>query len=237
MKQLTTKIIVLLALAAAAMACSKSGGEEEAYGTLRFGEIEVTRAAETDNYAVTIYAADGQTVEEWLYGELPAEVTLKVGEYRIGIVSGEMPDAEWESPVYSVEKEFSIEENRTTELGTLTMKLANLKVSVTYAPELAAALGEDCSVTVRMGGSSLEFVGQEERAGYFKVPESGNSLQVEFAGTVDGVEETLSATIDNVKAGEWRKINISMSFVVEEDGRTGVTIGEWVSDPEVVPGE
>lgn len=236
MVRLIYNIISVLALASLLFSCSKDKEETEAYGTLRFGDIEVTRAA-TDNYTVKIYAADGKSAGEWLYAEMPSTVVLPVGDYRICVASGEIADAAWEAPVYSAEKEFTIYQNRTTALGTLTCTLANVKLSVSYDPELLKVMGDDCSVTAAVGRGSLVFAKDEVRAGYFKVPAEGGAIDLKFAGTVAGAYETLSSSIENVSAGQWRKVNISIEFSVSGDGKVVMTISRWVTDPEIEIGE
>lgn len=236
MRRCIYNIVSVLTFAAAVMSCSKEQ-ESEAYGTLQFGDIEVTRAAQVEDYSIKIYAADGKLAGEWIYAQRPESVVLPVGDYRICVASGEVADAEWEAPVYGTEKEFPIAHNQTTVLGTLTCTLANVKLSVSYDPKSLEAMGDDCTVTATMGRGTLVFGRDETRAGYFRAAADGGTFDLTFAGTVGGSYETVSYSIENVRAGQWRQVNISVNFSVESDGKVVMTIDKWVTDPEIEAGE
>lgn len=176
-------------------------------------EIEkkpVSRAVDTGDFTVQIFRTDNgsETLEnKWKYSETPEKVTLNVGNYNLKVFSHEVQPAEREKPYYYADKTFSIEENRVTQIDTLVCTLQNIKVSVSYSEDLKTLMGEDCKVTVEIGKGTLDFDKEESRAGYYRSDSESNLLIATFSGTIDGYEEVNRIQVDNVKAGEWRKIH------------------------------
>ena len=209
----------------------------------------VSRAVDTGDFTVQIYPAQGNDTLEWKYREMPEIVTLNVGDYKLAVFSHDVQPAEWERPYYYADKAFTIEDNRVTQLDTVVCTLQNIKVTVTYSEDLKSFMGEGCKVTVDIGSGSLEFSQTETRAGYFRSDSESNLLIATFTGTIDGYEEVNRIQVDNVKAGEWRKIHYDIKRP-EPGSETGgvtpsVTVdasceiidheGNVVIDEEVIP--
>ena len=184
-------------------------------------EIEkkpVSRAVDTGDFTVQIFRTDNgsETLENnWKYSETPEIVTLNVGNYNLKVFSHEVQPAEWEKPYYYADKTFSIEENRVTQIDTLVCTLQNIKVSVSYS--------EDCKLTVEIGKGTLDFDKEESRAGYYRSDSESNLLIATFSGTIDGYEEVNRIQVDNVKAGEWRKIHYDIKRPEPGSETGGVT--------------
>ncbi len=183
----------------------------------------VSRAVDTGDFTVQIYPAQGNDTLEWKYREMPEIVTLQVGEYNLAVFSHEVQPAEWEHPYYYADKAFTIEENRVTQLDTVVCTLQNIKVTVTYSEDLKSFMGDDCQVTVDIGSGSLDFSQTETRAGYFRSDSESNLLIATFTGTIDGYEEVNRIQVDNVKAGEWRKIHYDIKRPEPGSETGGVT--------------
>lgn len=192
-------------------------------------EIEkkpVSRAVDTGDFTVQIFRTDNgsETLENnWKYSETPEKVTLNVGNYNLKVFSHEVQPAEWEKPYYYADKTFSIEENRVTQIDTLVCTLQNIKVSVSYFEDLKTLMGEDCKVTVEIGKGTLDFDKEESRAGYYRSDSESNLLIATFSGTIDGYEEVNRIQVDNVKAGEWRKIHYDIKRPEPGSETGGVT--------------
>ncbi|MDE5998376.1 MAG: DUF4493 domain-containing protein, partial [Muribaculaceae bacterium] len=85
----------------------------------------------TDDFNVVISrktnareAAQGSV--EYKYGEMPEVLTLPVGEYKVYAHHGENMPAEWDSPYYYGESEFSIDANKITDnVDPIVAKLSN----------------------------------------------------------------------------------------------------------------
>ena len=84
-------------------------------------------------------------------------------------------------------------------------------------------MGEDCKVSVTVGEGALDFMKKESRAGYFRSDEESNLLIATFSGTIDGYEEVNRIQVDNVKAGEWRKIHYDIKRPEPGSETGGVT--------------
>lgn len=183
----------------------------------------VSRAVDTGDFTVQIYPAQGHDTLSWKYREMPEIVTLNVGDYKLAVFSHKVQPAEWEHPYYYADKTFAIEEGRVTQLDTVVCTLQNIKVTVTYSEDLKSFMGNDCKVTVDIGSGSLDFSQTETRAGYFRSDSESNLLIATFTGTIDGYEEVNRIQVDNVKAGEWRKIHYDIKRPEPGSETGGVT--------------
>lgn len=202
-------------------------------------EIEViTRASDSTAYHYIIRLFDdqgNQAGEDYFYGQLPESIVLPTGTYSMQIQSqSEIPSAEFEAPVYGATVSgIVIEEDLTTDLGTITCSLINIKVSVGYNEALWAVLGDDANVLVEIGSGSLDFVKDESQCGYFASPETSNAMTVKFTGTVDGNYATMTRAFTDVKAGQWRKITFIMTFNEEGNATFDIVVEDWCDENEL----
>ena len=243
---------VALALSIGLVGCERDkigyGDKEGATGTLSFMKFDVktstdieiiSRAATsaTYNYVIRIFDANGDQVgADYIYGQMPESIVLNTGTYSMKIQSqSQIPSAEFESPVYGATVEnIVIEEDKTTDVGVITCKLINIKVSVGYNEAMWAVLGDDANVLVEIGDGALNFAKGESQNGYFAAPEVSNAMTVKFAGTVDGNYATMTRAFTDVKAGQWRKINFIMTVNEEGDATFDVVVEDWCDEKELV---
>ncbi len=187
------------------------------------------KAVNTQNFIVKIYKVNGDNetlVHRWKYFEIPHEIiVLPVGDYKIKIFSHEKVEAAaWETPYYYAEKEFTIEENKVTnDLKTIVCELQNIKVTVSYTDDLKSFMSENCQVVVMIGEGELIFGKNEKQAGYFRADNESNQLIAVFTGDIEGREEVNRIQVDNVKAGEWRKITYDIKRVEPGNETGGIT--------------
>ena len=242
---------VALALSIGLVGCERDkigyGDKENATGTLSFMKFDVktstdieiiSRAATsaTYNYVIRIFDANGDQVgADYIYGQMPESIVLTTGTYSMKIQSqSQIPSAEFESPVYGATVEnIVIEEDKTTDVGVITCKLINIKVSVGYNEAMWAVLGDDANVLVEIGDGALNFAKGESQNGYFAAPEVSNAMTVKFAGTVDGNYATMTRAFTDVKAGQWRKINFIMTVNEEGDATFDVVVEDWCDEKEL----
>lgn len=242
---------VALALSIGLVGCERDkigyGDKEGATGTLSFMKFDVktstdieiiSRAATsaTYNYVIRIFDANGDQVgADYIYGQMPESIVLTTGTYSMKILSqSQIPSAEFESPVYGATVEnIVIEEDKTTDVGVITCKLINIKVSVGYNEAMWAVLGDDANVLVEIGDGALNFAKGESQNGYFAAPEVSNAMTVKFAGTVDGNYATMTRAFTDVKAGQWRKINFIMTVNEEGDATFDVVVEDWCDEKEL----
>ena len=223
------------------------GDKENATGTLSFMQFDVETSTEIDiisraatsatyNYVIRIFDANGDQVgDDYIYGQLPESIVLTTGTYSMSVQSqSNIPAAEFEAPVYGATvNNIVIEEDQTTDVGVITCRLINIKVSVAYNEAMQAVMGEDCQAIVEIGNGALTFAKGESQCGYFAAPEVSNAMTVKFSGTVDGNYATMTRAFTDVKAGQWRKINFIMTVNEEGDATFDVVVEDWCDEKEL----
>ena len=164
-------------------------------------------APDTNDFSIAIYDAADAKVREFRYAEKPATaIELPAGSYTLKAISGEIPEAGWDTPAYAGERFVAIEREKTVSVTDLTCTLANIKVSVEYPAEISGQLGEDTKAEVTIGANTLTIAKDETRAAYFKAPALTNSLSLKITGSLGQTPIDIQETIEGVKAGQWRKI-------------------------------
>ena len=202
--------------------------------------IESTTRAEgidINNFDVVITNQAGEQVAAFKYGERPAEaIALYGGVYKVSMSSEAMQGAAWETPVYAGEKEVVITRKQTTEVKDLVCKLANIKVTVAYSADLAEQLdAEYTKMTVELEDSALEYAFSETRGGYFAPVAATNTLKLTFNCRYAGETKDITMTneIKNVKAAQWRKINVVVQHAADGTATIGIVCDTWTFDEEV----
>ncbi len=242
---------VALALSIGLAGCERDkigyGDKEGATGTLSFMKFDVETSTDieiigraatsaTYNYVIRIFDANGDQVgQDYIYGQMPESIVLTTGTYSMKIQSqSQIPVAEFEAPVYGATvNNIVIEEDQTTDLGVVTCKLINIKVSVGYNEAMQAVLGDDANVLVEIGDGALNFAKGESQNGYFAAPEVSNAMTVKFTGTVDGNYSTMTRAFTDVKAGQWRKITFILVANEEGDVTFDVVVEDWCDEKEL----
>ena len=202
----------------------------------------------TPDYLVRIYNSSDECVLDTTYGDMQSQfndgpeqnlLALPVGTYRLEVHSQEpssVPDFEWEAPTYGTTYDFAVLRSHTSDspltiADEVVCKLSNIKVTVSISAEL---LGDDTKSTVTLGSAVAEFTKSESRAAYFRPQNSdGDTLEFKLTGTKDGKPAELSKTITGVKAGQWRKIMLSIVYAETGDIKIVVTVDSFVQDSEI----
>ena len=195
---------------------------------------------EINNFMCSIINEENEVLHSFKYGERPTSaIELKTGDYVLSIVSGEVPGAAWETPVYGANKPFKIVRNETTTISEIVCSLLQIKVSVSYSEDLLERLGERTLTIVSVGDNSLEYSLTESRAGFFLAPNALNSINLCISGTYAADKENfkiieMNKEVRDVKAGQHSKIHFYIEHASEGNINVGVTIRDWVTD-EIVP--
>lgn len=205
----------------------------------------------TPNYLVRIYNSSDECVLDTTYGDMQSQfndgpeqnlLALPVGTYRLEVHSQEpssVPDVEWEAPTYGTTYDFAVLRSHTSDspltiADEVVCKLSNIKVTVSISADLAELLGDDTKSTVTLGSAVAEFTKSESCAAYFRPQNSdGDTLEFKLTGTKDGKPAELSKTITGVKAGQWRKIMLSIVYAETGDIKIVVTVDSFVQDSEI----
>lgn len=240
---MNTKISTLMAAGAvllAATSCSEHWNPTPAAGqgqlSLKSMGVNVNTTVTTVNsraegsaidlkpFIVKVVPVDGAgQTSTYTYGTMPEVLSLPLGQYRVDVESHSVQPAEWDRPYYrGSSKNFTIENNKLTEIGVVTCEFASLKVTVAYTDELKAAMGDDVTVTVLANtGGTLVYTPSETRAGYFEVVEGSMTLVATFEGTVGGVKTSQVVTFGEVKAGVHYMLTFRVKNGPEPPEQTG----------------
>jgi len=191
---------------------------------------ETAAAVELNAFMVEVTSGDKNYYSGTL-GDMPEVMTLPVGEgYKVTVHSPENPDAAWDTPYYEGSQTFDVKENEITYVEPVVCKLANVKVSILFDPELLPLMGDDCKVTVETGtGATLTFDKNETRSGFFRYAEAEGqaTLVATFSGTVDENYEENFRTYTAVAPGNHYMITYSLHGVdpLDPDRNGKVTLG------------
>ena len=191
-------------------------------------EVKVDRSNDEDVSTYTVNIIQKSTsniVNTWKYSEMPEIITLPVGDYKVEVFNAAVKDAEWDAPYYYASKDFSIVKNEITEIGTITCKLANVKVTIKYTDELKALIGEgkDVKVNVAIGElGSLDFGYGETRSGFFRYVPTSTTLVATFSGTVDGFFMSEFKVLEDIAAGQHRIITFGVKQAPDPEQEYGM---------------
>lgn len=228
------KLISLFLLISVFIACNQDDGvPQEEFGLLTLGlDLSITinetggRVSEVvplDNFKVIIEQEDGVTYAEYNnYSEVPAEVELPTGTYKVIAHSDNEAPAAFENPYYYGESSlFTIDKNETQAVS-LTAELANMKVSVAYSDDVANSF-ESYSTTVENTTADVLIYNETEtREGYFVVDPLSILATLSYT-MLDGEEVTVqySANISNPQPKTHYQVNIDASV---QNGRVAINI-------------
>ena len=163
--------------------------------------------------------------------------------------------AVWDTPVYYGEVTKTVVTRQETEVTDLVCHLANIKATVSVSPDLQNLFmpDEECetqqkeklSVTLAVGESSLVY-GRTEmgdgKAGYFKASEGGTTIDIVLKGQYnkaaadaepDYIDINWKASLNNCRAGEWRKISIGVANANEGNVQFEINVENWTYDETV----
>lgn len=164
-------------------------------------------------YNVSIMSlTDNSIIGSWTYNEMPEVVTMSEGRYKVMAENSLLKPADWDSPYYFAEKEFTVKPNELVAVDGLTCKLSNVAVSVRYSESLLKALGDDAKVTVStVDGASLIYVKDETRVGYFMLPDGASTLVASFEGMINGHPTSLTKSFSGISVGQHHYITFSVN--------------------------
>lgn len=137
---------------------------------LKVNEINnvLKSTAQTENFKVTIYAADGTPAQVFENAsDIPAVLELETGDYYVEAHSDNNLPAAFENPYYyGVSDVFSISSN-TQQTVLVSCELANTIVSVVYSTNITSRF-DSYATTVSSAEGFLVFAEDESRLGYFQ---------------------------------------------------------------------
>ena len=215
MKRLQLISLTVLSMLIALTAChsEKVSFQMDTFGQLKLSSMQVTAdteplvtasrvSADINDYLITVYAANGEKLQEWKYAEMPEIFTLKTGTYKLVAHAPEVTGAAFDTPYCaSAEKSFEIRQDEITEIGEVKCTLHNVKVTVKYEDKLMALLGDDVKVTVKVGEEKLEYTKDETKSGFFHGKAENNVVDVVFQGSVEGEPVSITKSYAEIALG------------------------------------
>ena len=173
--------LVFFAFCASLLACQSGVEELDNVGYLCLSidqDISTETKALPENYdpkQIVVQIVDAKNVvvkqtDDWKKWQATA-IELPVGSYTIKASSNgfDGKEAAFDAPYYAASKQVAITKGVSLQ-ENLICTLANVKVTVNYAPELIAAFKSvSTKVSDKALGHSLDFVSTESRSAYFPV--------------------------------------------------------------------
>ena len=203
------------------------------------GNQEITKAVlpdlepflNTDLYQIEILQGEEETVVSSFehYEDMPDQVELERGNYKIRASMGELKPAAFEAPRFEGVSDFIIKENMTTKLD-VTCSLANARVTVAYTDSFKVVYPTyTLSIKTSHTTEPLEFVQDEVRPGWFQVDAGGEDLK----GILTGKPDTGEVKQDSVNSPSVKpKDNVRLTFNSTPNTRPdqGLTVKITIND-------
>ena len=203
---------------------------------------DATRSGGIDvnTFDCQIINSNNEVVMAFKLGERPTgAIELNTGDYIFKVQSGEIPKADWDTPVYGAEKAFKIVRDDTTSIKEVICSLLNIKVTLNYAPDLLERLGTETVATVGVEGNNLQFGLNEQRAAFYLAPHLKNTITIAIdalyaADKVNYKKVVMNKSVENVSAGQYSKIHLYLANADKGKLEVEVKLHDWVTD-EVIP--
>lgn len=210
-------ILLSLATVFVLIACDSNWDYDTspAEGVLILPEIELSQDADNagdaefvpdlSDFTVTLTDSRGESVAHWLYGEMPAEISLPAGSYMLTAESHHQEKAVWSNPYYAGSSaRIDITEGEAESPATIVCSMASVKVSVIYPDYLIEFIDPESVVRVEANDEGvLEFSPGETRSGYFQVVEGSTSMVATFLGSILGEPfQQVISVYDHIAPGQ-----------------------------------
>lgn len=204
-------------------------GVEEDNSTLTKSVKPVT----DESLRVYLLSSSGDTVktyDDYLEDVKGEKILLPVGNYQVLVSSSQTAGAAWEAPFYAgkTEEPLEIKSGEITN-ATVTCKITNTKVTVSYSEKLKATFIDYCD-TVSTESGTLIYARDEYRAGYF-VSEGDLTARLCLKNK-DGNEFTLQRVIRNIKPQYHYNLIYQLSNEGDGDEEAGADFDISVSDED-----
>lgn len=184
-----------------------------------------------DSCRVRIYNSKGLIRYYKGLNNVPDNMMLATGDYRIKAVTGDSVPATFTMGYYSGESNFTIEAGKTT-TAEVTCKIISTLVTVSFADALQDIL-TDYKVTIASPNASLVFTHNHiDSIGYFILPKDCTQLSWAIEGLrSDGNTYTQSGILQNVKPA--MKYNLKFDYNESEYNQGGAYFNLLVDERTV----
>lgn len=203
-------------------------------------EVIASRATyDVSGFLVKIFDTKGIPVGSWTYSEMPEVFVLPVGVYTVQVESHVVDKAAWDKPYFKGSKEFTVVNNDIVNIGVVSCKFSNVKVTIRYSDTLAPLLGDDTQVEVICNDEgTLVYTPGETRTGYFAAVDGSTTLVASFSSTIRRQKVRLTKTFSNIAPGQHRIITFTAKTgdgtIPDETGTIDFGSNSIVLDAEIV---
>lgn len=230
------KLTVLLGLALAMVGC-KSDETTNQDPTVESGSISFALSATEETYVVETKTSESDVpslsefsvdiidqsgvsqVSYSSYTDMPDLVTVEAGTYTIEAKNGSLLSAGFDSPWYYGSTTAAVTVAQITS-AQVECKISNVKLTIEYTDTFLSTLS-DVEVTVSSvydnsdaaspKAGVLSYDVEETRAGWFAEPYNGViSIYIAAVNARTGENVSLSTSISDVEARQWRKVNLDV---------------------------
>lgn len=170
-----------------------------------------SRAIESDlaeSCLIHIYNPKGLVRRYKGISEVPAEGIRLVSDHYVAEAwAGDSVSASFDDRWFKGREEFEVTNKSVTEVN-LVCKIANVVANVNYEDNIDEIMSS-YTMTVGHNRGTLEYVGRDERWGYFMMPSTDNNFTWTLTGTLaNGDSYTRTGVIENVKPTTLYTLNI-----------------------------
>lgn len=176
---------------------------------------------DTSSFIVYITAKGSQDVEvydketcRWTYSTMPEIITLPVGEYTVHVASHEPEPVAWGAPYFEGSKDFTVENNKVVNIGSVKCLFQSLKVGVKFDDDFLKMLDPDNSTVTLIGGvagTSIVWTPSETRCAYFRLEEDNPTVVANFNGMVNGTNYKATLPVQDAKIGDYYIFTFSVN--------------------------
>lgn len=245
------RILYTIAIMAAAIVLCSCESDTSFYekgdGCVSFniGINDATRVSGYEGYPFSVCKIlikdtdNGATVRKYTnIGDLPSELWLVEGDYKVEAYLGEKAAQSWNTKYYYGEAPFTIMKGQTAESVNVMCGIYNTLIEVVYAPDIEEHFEEGYRTKVMIGdGISAKedakdgdgvLVYTESREGYFNFPDGENKFSFCFKGNLksggDIHKEDVITLAANEIHGYRHKITFSYSVEDPDEGYIKIKI-------------
>ncbi|MEQ8924194.1 MAG: DUF4493 domain-containing protein [Fulvivirga sp.] len=176
-----------------------------------------------EDFLVIIFREDGTVFQQFdRAADIPSEVELPTGVYRVTASSNNESFAEFDNPFYYGESELFSIDKEELKVVTVTCTLDNMKVTVNYSENVINTFDTYSTTVQSDAGGVLIYNESETREGYFSV----SPLQIEATLTytkTDGsvLTKTFTGAVTDPQPKTRYEINVD---AIVQDGQIVINI-------------
>lgn len=190
-----TKYYILGAFILSLCSCTKDNSMWENGGSLSLSLNMLdktnsvnTRALSTEeenslnsNCKIRIYSGDALVKKYQGVENIPSQILLASGDYRIRVTSGDSVAAAFDKRFFEGVEDFNIAKGAETNLD-VTCTIKNTVLGILWDSSLNDIF-DDYQVTATSSTGELVFTSENTNVGYFSLPQENNTIRLLFKGT------------------------------------------------------